>query len=130
MILVVASGNQAKVGYSPLLDHPWIVPVVAMNEQGSLNRQSNISSSIGKLGVMAPGENITSTSPNGGYIQMTGTSVAAPFVTGTIALLWSEFPNATASEIKYSITATTRCRTIIPAKLNAETAWSTLKTIL
>jgi subtilisin family serine protease len=33
--------------------------------------------------------NITSTAPDGKYTQMSGTSAAAPFVTGAIALLWS-----------------------------------------
>jgi hypothetical protein len=32
-----------------------------------------------------------------------GTSVAAPFVTGAIALLWSEFPTATAALIKFAV---------------------------
>ena len=44
---------------------------------------------------MAPGVNIKSVYPGGQYTHMSGTSFAAPFVTGGIALLWSIFPNVT-----------------------------------
>lgn len=37
--------------------------------------------------LVAPGVEITTTSPGGGYIRVTGTSFAAPFVTGSAALL-------------------------------------------
>ncbi|MBS6398098.1 MAG: S8 family serine peptidase [Clostridiales bacterium] len=37
--------------------------------------------------LVAPGVNILTAAPNGGYIRQTGTSFAAPFVTGAAALL-------------------------------------------
>jgi len=131
VIVVVASGNKGNIGSVPLLNHPWVIPVVACNEHGELSRESNIGPSIGKRGVMAPGMNITSTSPDGQYIQMSGTSVAAPFVTGAIALLWSEFPKATATEIRQAIIGATthHRRTITPPVFNAEAALKMLKTI-
>jgi subtilisin family serine protease len=82
---------------------------------------------------MAPGVDITSTSSaEGQYTQMSGTSVATAFVTGTIALLWSIFPNVTASQMIYSVrksnssSGNTR-RSIIPPMLNAEMVRRTLK---
>ena len=36
---------------------------------------------------VAPGVNIISAAPGGGYTSMTGTSMATPFVTGSAALL-------------------------------------------
>jgi subtilisin family serine protease len=50
---------------------------------------------------MAPGVNIKSAYPRGQYVQMSGTSFAAPFVTRAIALLWSIFTKATAAEISF-----------------------------
>ena len=37
--------------------------------------------------LAAPGVNITTTAPGGGYVSVTGTSFAAPFVTGGAAML-------------------------------------------
>ena len=42
--------------------------------------------------IMADGTNVTSTSVNGGYVSMTGTSMAAPVVTGSIAVLHQMWP--------------------------------------
>ncbi len=42
--------------------------------------------------VVAPGEQIRSASDNGGYVQLNGTSFAAPHVSGAILLLKEAFP--------------------------------------
>jgi subtilisin family serine protease len=78
---------------------------------------------------MAPGVNITSTSsPNGGYTQMKGTSFAAPLVTGAIALLWSiMYSKVTAPEILRSMTGTIPHRAIVPLLLDAYRAYENLK---
>jgi len=45
-----------------------------------------------KPDVVAPGHLIRSSYNNGGYVTWSGTSMAAPHVTGTIALLLSKYP--------------------------------------
>jgi subtilisin family serine protease len=131
VIIVAAAGNQGNIGgYLSILSHQWVIPVAGCDEQGRLDPMSNFGPSIGRRGVMAPGVNITSTSPNGRYTQMSGTSFAVPFVTGAIALLWSIFPKATAEIIhalRYSLYI--RSRVLIPPLLNAEAAWRLLKNI-
>jgi subtilisin family serine protease len=95
---------------------------------------SNFGPSIGSRGVMAPGVNITSASPNAGYNQRSGTSFAAPFVTGAIALLWSIFPTVTAAQIKHAIISSVAVRnhrtSIIPPLLNAQAAQRSLKDVI
>jgi subtilisin family serine protease len=130
VIIVIAAGNQGSIGNISLINHNWLVPVTACNEDGKLDPSSNFGSSIGNRGVMAPGINIKSTSPDGQFTIMSGTSFAAPFATGAMALLWSIFPNATPTEIIKSLTTSAiKRRSIIPHLLNVEAAWNQLKNL-
>lgn len=52
------------------------------------------------ISIMAPGEEIESMAPGGGMMRMTGTSQAAPMVTGAVGILWSLDKNLTSGEIK------------------------------
>lgn len=99
-IVVGASGNQGRVGHNPLFDHHWVIPVAACNMQGRIIAQSNIGKSVGQRGLLAPGDQIESLHPSGGFTRLTGTSAAAPFVTGGIARLWALYPQATAAQIR------------------------------
>ena len=56
-----------------------------------------------KVHLTAPGVNILSTGRNNSYLTMDGTSMAAPFVAGAAATLWSANPLATAGQIKQAI---------------------------
>ncbi len=53
--------------------------------------------------VAAPGVDITSTVPGNGVLKLSGTSMAAPMVSGAAALIWSAFPNATALQVKQAL---------------------------
>lgn len=128
VIIVVAAGNQGYIGNISLINHRWLIPVAGCDEYGMLDANSNFGPSIGNRGLMAPSINIRSTYPRGQYTHMSGTSFAVPFVTGSIALLWSVFPNATATAIIQSLTrGTPNRRSIIPPLLNVEAAWNKLK---
>lgn len=121
VVVVAAAGNQGTIGGTIITSHPWVIPVVACNHQGLPLDYSNLGASIGTYGLSAPGENITSLGTDDKPLTFSGTSAAAPFVTGAIALLWSEFPNATASELKLAATQThtLRRRTIVPPLMDA-----------
>jgi subtilisin family serine protease len=122
VIIVAAAGNQGNIGFFPVIDHPWIIPVVSCDMQGRLDPISNVGPSIAKRGLMAPGVNITSTVPGGGYRQLSGTSFAAPFVTGTIVLLKSIFKGATPPQLVRCIRQEMRRRTIFPPLCDAQEA--------
>jgi len=131
VISVAAAGNQGTLGSSAIIRHPSVIPVAACDFEGKPLRESNLGSSIGKRGLMAPGEGITSLGTNGKPKTFGGTSAAAPFVTGTIALLWSEFPRAQASQIKLAVTRIGLAprRAIAPPLLDAWAAYQILSSI-
>jgi subtilisin family serine protease len=78
--------------------------------------------------LSAPGTAITSLGANGTVQTFSGTSAAAPFVTGAIALLWSEFSHASAAEVKLAIAQCGRRprNVIVPPLLNAWAAYELL----
>ena len=88
------------------------ISVGASNENDGLGKSSgsNYSTSGKWVDVMAPGDNIMSTTPfysyagndynRGGYGNASGTSMSAPMVTGAAALLCTAYPDKTANEIK------------------------------
>jgi subtilisin family serine protease len=150
VLIAAAAGNQGTLGTSSITRHPWVIPVVACDPQGRPINESNLGNSIGMRGLSAPGDSITSLGAEGPPLTLGGTSVAVPFVTGAIALLWSEFPGATASQIKLALTrqpqnplqggsfAATRMEikslatqmprrlSVVPSLLNAEAAYQIL----
>jgi subtilisin family serine protease len=130
VIVVAAAGNQGTVGSSAITRHPWVIPVVACDLRSRPLNESNLGSSIGRRGLSAPGDRITSLGSEGDAFTLGGTSVAVPFVTGTIALLWSEFPAATATQIKLAVvhTTTTRRGSVVPPLLDANAAYHILST--
>jgi serine protease AprX len=59
-----------------------------------------------KPDVSAPGIAIVSTIPGGGYDERSGTSMAAPFVSGTVALILERNSSLTPLEVKYRLEST------------------------
>ena len=59
-------------------------------------------SNYGKINVdvFAPGTDVYSTYPNNKYEYSPGTSMAAPAVSGVAALVWSQYPNLSAKQVK------------------------------
>ena len=128
VLIVAAAGNQGAVGGTIITAHPWVVPVGACDLGGRPLSESNLGHSIGRRGLMAPGEQVTSLGSDGGLVTLGGTSAATPFVTGAIALIWSLIPAASGAELRLAmLKAHTRARTTVtPPLLNAWMAYQTL----
>ena len=128
VICVAAAGNQGEIGGSSLTSHPWVIPVAACDANGRPFAGSNFGRSIGRGGVLAPGTNILSLGPSGGRVTFGGTSAAAPFVTGALALIWSLIPTAHAADLRFALTNPTlaRRRSIVPPLLDAWGAYQRL----
>jgi subtilisin family serine protease len=129
VIVVAAAGNQGTLGSTAITCHPWVIPVVGYDLQGRPMNHSNLGSSIGRRGLGAPGDRITSLGAEGKPLTLGGTSAAAPFVTGAIALLWSEFSTVTAAQMKFVATRAyiARRTTVVPPLLDAWAAYQTMR---
>jgi subtilisin family serine protease len=124
-IVIAAAGNQSAIGSTAITRHPWVISVAACDAQGRPLDYSNFGHSIGRRGLRAPGADISSLAPKGKSVPSFGTSIAAPFVTGTAGLLWSEFPRASAAQIKVALAGppSARRKSIVPPLLDAWAAY-------
>jgi subtilisin family serine protease len=129
VIVIVAAGNQGTLGSTAITRHPWVVPVVAFNLQGKPMDLSNLGNSISRHGLGAPGDKIRSLGADGKALTLAGTSAAAPFVTGAVALLFSEFPAAAAAQVRFAVTQAyaPRRTTVVPPLLDAWAAYRAMK---
>ena len=130
VIVVAAAGNEGTVGGSVITAHLGVIPVVACDPVGRPINQSNVGKSIGRRGLCAPGDKITSLGVDGGSVTSGGTSAAAPIVTGAISLLWSEFPTATAAQMRSALAQELPRRSVVPPLLNAWAAYQAIKKVV
>lgn len=126
VLVVAAAGNHSRVGGSCVTRNAWVIPVVAIDGSGKPANECNLSATIGLRGLAAPGQDLPSVHCNGAPAHFSGTSAACPVVAGTAALLWSEYPNCTAAEIKEALTGGSRQRSLVPPAMDAWGAFQKL----
>ncbi len=102
MLFVCAAGNSGTQAcqYPAGFDLPNVIAVGASDTDGNIAAFSNNGDNVK---IIAPGVNIISTIPQNRYGIGSGTSLSAPFVTGTAALLASYKIELTASQMKSSL---------------------------
>jgi thermitase len=106
VLLVVAAGNNGQnIDKSPIypaaFNDPNILAVAASTANDKLASFSNFGST--NVDVAAPGDDIRSTYPGGGYKVLSGTSMAAPYAAGVAALLKKQEPDAKYDDLRYVI---------------------------
>lgn len=99
VLLVVAMGNSGSHFTNYPAAYPGVIAVGSSNEKDELSCFSDRGKHIS---IVAPGENIMSLGKNHSrhYYSNHGTSMATPFVTGTIAYLMTFKPNLSPSQVK------------------------------
>ncbi len=104
---VAASGNN---GYSDSMLAPacisTVISVGSSTSHAPADNISSFSNSASFLDLLAPGDNIVSSVPGGGYEGWAGTSMATPHVAGAWAVLKSKQPGAPVAEILAALTST------------------------
>lgn len=110
-IVVCAAGNNGPGNPNGTKDGSIDYPARYANafcvgSTTSSDGRSDFSSYGAEVDIAAPGSAIQSTLMGGGYGNMDGTSMAAPCVSGAIAVLWSRFPAYTAGQIKQRLQKT------------------------
>lgn len=113
IVVVAAAGNNGPKERSITIPgiSRKIITVGSSDDEGGIVRQKGLeigysgkgptNCCIVKPEILAPGTNIMSCKNNGrGYTTKSGTSMAAPVVSGAIALLLEKYPNFTPQQIK------------------------------
>lgn len=102
IFMAASAGNSAEYGCNSVTDPP--ATSVEVFTIGSVNKSADLSdfSSAGpvslngktyyKPNILAPGESILLLAPRNTYEMGSGTSFAAPHVSGVVALMWSANP--------------------------------------
>lgn len=110
VVFVTAAGNEAVnndvvPSYPANILLPNVLSVAAVTQAGTLDAFSNRGART--VALAAPGDRIFSTIP-GGYATYSGTSMAAPFVSGVAALLVGLHPDWTAAQVVQRIMTTVK----------------------
>jgi subtilisin len=97
LVLVAAAGNNGRpdsVDYPA--SHPGVIAVSALDAGDTLARYSSRGPEVD---LAAPGSRILSTYGDG-YRELSGTSMAAPHVSGVAALVLSRWPGVTGDDVE------------------------------
>ncbi|MCA9790715.1 MAG: S8 family serine peptidase, partial [Candidatus Eremiobacteraeota bacterium] len=109
-IHIAAAGNSGvdadrRPHFPSGFDLPNIVSVAAHDRNDHLASFSNWGATA--VDVAAPGVDIYSTVPGGGYASLSGTSMATPHVSGVVGLMLANDPTLTNDQIKARLIGTT-----------------------
>lgn len=114
LVVVVAAGNSGPLSNSILSPgiNPDVITVGAIDDKRTVEHNDDIIASFSSRGptvdglqkpdLVAPGVNIMSTSNKtpDSYITLSGTSMAAPFISGSVALLMGKNKSISPKEVK------------------------------
>ena len=131
VVVVVSAGNNGSGAIYPPANDPFVITVGAVNDKGTGTITDDVLASFSAYGtsengalkpdLVAPGTNIIARMVNlnmglagshpankvgSQYFRMSGTSMAAPMVSGAAALLLQDEPGLTPDQVKYRLMAT------------------------
>ena len=119
-VLVICSAGNRGINVDYLRSYPAtykldnIVAVGAYTASGKVAGFSNYGRR--NVDLFAPGDKIYSTIPQGKWALKSGTSMAAPFVSGAAALVWARYPELNYLEVKELLLGSVEKRSNLKSK--------------
>ena len=101
-VIVAAAGNEGDGTLAYPAAYPEVVSVAATDNRDARADFSNANSDVE---IAAPGVDVLSTLPGGGYGLNSGTSMATPHVSGVAGVLWQLHPTENAMAIRFRLDA-------------------------
>ncbi len=99
VLLVAAAGNNHTYHTYQTIFPANCTHVLGVAATTSSDTRASFSNYGSHVSVAAPGTSISSTLRGGGYGNMSGTSMATPFVAGLAALVYARFPTYTPDQV-------------------------------
>jgi len=103
ILSVAAAGNNGSTDPFYPASYDSVIAVAAVDQN---NVVAGFSQKHDQVELAGPGVRVYSTYKDGGYAEMSGTSMAAPHVTAAAALVWSGDPSKTNVEIRQALQET------------------------
>lgn len=128
MLFVISCGNGGLSGrgydtdvypvYPASLPYDNVISVANLSFDGTLSPHSNYGAK--SVDIAAPGTYVLSTVPENSYAFMSGTSMAAPMVSGVAAMLYSCRTDITLAEVKNILLNSSRKLDSLAGKMTSE----------
>ncbi|NKX53235.1 S8 family serine peptidase [Arthrobacter sp. E918] len=108
VVIVAAAGNRAGGSFQSGAPAtiPGVLTVAGLDRRGNASQDASSQSIV--IGVAAPAEDLVGGLPGGGYAEWSGTSGAAPLVSGVAALIRAKYPQMSAAQVINRIISTSR----------------------
>ncbi|WDE03497.1 S8 family serine peptidase [Thalassomonas viridans] len=105
VLSIAAAGNGGNSSMSYPASYDSVMSVGAVDSSENIASFSQYNSQVE---ISAPGVNVNSTITGNGYASWSGTSMATPHVSGVAALVWSNYPTCTATQIRDALNNTAK----------------------
>jgi type VII secretion-associated serine protease mycosin len=112
VVVVASAGNDggSRSGFTPYSYPAAFTGVISVAAVGATGRRASFSDRNASVVISAPGVNVVGAGPGGEYLIASGTSPAAAFVSGVVALIRSKYPQLVPALVTQALVSSARHR--------------------